>query len=152
MDLTSSAQRCRTSALPGGYADPVTARRTRHRARHLIAGTFVVAVGAVVATVLAAGAVAAATTGGDVLGEPGEGLTVVETLLLFVIAPGAIFVLIALVVVGPSLGKGPRHRTGEPLESGPVWIDPAGVHRPGGRASPPDRRDASEQGGASARW
>jgi len=105
---------------------------------------------------------ASASTGGPGGDETGAGLTFVQTLLLYVGAPAAIFVLIVLLVVGPSLGKGPRHRTGAALETGPIWVDPAGVQRtpadtvtPDGPGAPRRRGTepgASDQGGASGRW
>lgn len=103
------------------------------------------ALGAVIIT-----ATAAAANGYEEASRPGPGLTVVETLALYVGAPAAIFALIALLVVGPSLGKGPRHRTGDALETGPVWIDPAGVRRAPATTVTPG--STTEQGGTSAHW
>lgn len=90
--------------------------------------------------------------------DNGPGLSVVDTLLLYVVVPGAIFALIALVVVGPSLGRGARHRAGVAIATGPTWIDPAGAQR---ASSDPRHADQSvgaepagpsEQGGVSGRW
>ncbi len=90
--------------------------------------------------------------------EPPEGLTLVETLGLFVLAPLAIFTLIALAVLGPSIGRGARHRTGASLEAGPVWVGHGGTEPvlgdPGTtppRSSEPGS-DTGERGGASGRW
>jgi hypothetical protein len=112
----------------------------------------VAVLGLVPAAVVTAATVASADNGYVESGQPGEGLSVVETLLLYVVIPGAIFLLITLIVVGPSLGKGPRHRTGAALESGPVWIDSTGAGRAPVGAGTPDPSAGAEQGGASARW
>jgi hypothetical protein len=60
--------------------------------------------------VVAAGPALAATTAAD-----DHGLTVIETLLLFVAAPAVIFGGIVLLVIGPSMARagheGPRGRT-----------------------------------------
>jgi hypothetical protein len=108
----------------------------------------VVTLGSAVAAVIVVATAAAASNGYEEAAHPGEGLTVTETLLLYVGIPLAIFALIALIVVGPSLGKGPRHRTGAALDTGPVWIDPAGGRRPTALSTP----DATDQGGTSAHW
>ena len=112
----------------------------------------VVAVGTVAGALLLAATPAAAGPVTPGFSQPGPGLSAVETLLLYVAAPGAIFVLIALVVVGPSLGKGPRHRTGASLETGPVWIDSAGGQHARAGTATPDRSSTTDQGGASAHW
>lgn len=119
------------------------------------------------ATIGAVLVVPAATASGSVVdgGGTDQGLTFVQTVLLYVAAPAVIFALIVLLVVGPSLGKGPRHRTGAALETGPIWVDPAGVQ--GGPAdtvipvgpgsarqvrTEPRVTEPTDQGGASARW
>lgn len=122
---------------------------------------------AVVAVALgAAPALATATVPPEGNGGGGEGLTVIETLGLFVLVPLAIFAIIALAVLGPSLGRGARHRTGAPLDSGPVWVgggqgemDQPVLGDPG--ESPPTEThrgvgssaaDPGARGGASGRW
>ena len=85
--------------------------------------------------------------------QAGEGLTVAQTLLLYIVTPAVIFGVIALIVVGPSLGKGARHRTGASLETGPVWIDPAGARSASASTGTPDLRGGpTDQGGTSAHW
>lgn len=126
------------------------------------AARLVVAAGSVTIGLLLLAPAASASTGGPGGDDAGAGLSFVQTLLLYVGAPAAIFVLIVLLVVGPSLGKGPRHRTGAALETGPIWVDPAGVQRTPADTVTPDgpgatrRRatepGASDQGGASGRW
>lgn len=88
-------------------------------------------------------------------GSPGvgEGLSVFETIGYFVLLPLAIFAVITLAVLAPSIGRGGRHRTGAALESGPVWVGHGGAEpvlgNPSGTEPTPDR---GERGGASGRW
>ncbi len=89
--------------------------------------------------------------------EPPEGLSLVETLGLFVLAPLVIFVIISLAVLGPSIGRGARHRTGAPLESGPIWVGRGSTEPvlgdPGtGDPAVSAMSDPGERGGASGRW
>ena len=130
---------------------PVTTLQVlRRAARSLVRGVMITA--SVACAAVGTATVAVATNGYEEATQPGVGLTVVQTLLLYVAAPGVLFALIALVVVGPSLGKGPRHRTGTALATGPVWIDGAGgQHRPAETVTP-GWQGASDQGGASAHW
>ena len=111
-------------------------------------------VGAALAAVVVASTAAGASTGNGYQesGESGVGLTVVETLLLYVAAPAVLFGLIVLVVVGPSLGKGARHRPGTALETGPVWVDSTGTRRTPADTVAPDGPGATDQGGTSAHW
>ncbi|MDT7571306.1 MAG: hypothetical protein QOE05_1480 [Actinomycetota bacterium] len=81
--------------------------------------------------------------------EPGPGLSVVSTLLIFVGIPGAIFVAIAVLVSAPSIARGPRYRPGLGWWAAPVWFNgPEDAERA--------VRDAAGTtnagGGASARW
>jgi hypothetical protein len=123
------------------------ASRVGSRAIRLVA-----LLGLVSAALVLAATAASADNGYQESSQPGEGLSIFETLLLFVIIPGAIFVLITLIVVGPSMGKSSRQRTEAGLESGPVWIDSTGATEAPVRAGTSDRSTGTEQGGASARW
>lgn len=125
----------------------------------------------VVATALAAQPAMARATVPPEGAEPAEGMTFLESFGIFVAAPVVLFAVIALAVLGPSLGKGARHRTGAGLESGPVWVggshgmdDPV-LGNPGSvppassevhaTEQPPvvtERLDTGQQGGASGRW
>jgi hypothetical protein len=111
-------------------------------------------VGTALAAVVVASTAAGASSGNGYQegGESGVGLTVVETLVLFVVAPAVLFGLIALIVIGPSLGKGARHRPGTALETGPVWIDSTGARRTPSDTVVPDGPVGTEQGGTSAHW
>lgn len=87
-----------------------------------------------------------------------------HALLLFVGVPAGLFVLIALLVMAPSVAKGPRYRPGLSWWATPEWFGgPAldGEERPaiergtGGSTavSQVELSDATlDEGGASARW
>lgn len=82
---------------------------------------------------------------------PGEGMSVIETLLWFVGAPVALFVLIALLVLAPSMSRGPRYRPGVGWWAAPIWFNgPADEENLDAavRAAVP----TTDGGGASARW
>jgi hypothetical protein len=51
-------------------------------------------------------------------------VTVAETLLVFVGAPLAVVVLLALLILLPGGRKRPRYRPGQPWEHAPVWYEP----------------------------
>jgi hypothetical protein len=85
--------------------------------------------------------------------DPGQQLTVLENLLLFVVAPLGLFLLISLLVLAPSIAKGPRYRPGLSWWAEPVWFSgPSGLEAGDTdsiiRAAEPTR----DGGGASARW
>lgn len=126
--------------------------------------------GTAVAVLVGSPAFAAHRDDGD---QPGQGLTALETFLVFGVVPVALFLLIALLVSVPSIARGPRYRAdrgwqGEPqvfgvpkgtqLPSGTTLTEgraveaasgeATGEHQPGGATGEP----ASEGGGASARW
>jgi hypothetical protein len=105
--------------------------------------------GALLLVVLSPGSPALASTRDD--GElPGEGLTALGTLLIFVVAPIAIFALITLLVVAPSLARGPRYRPGLGWWAAPVWFNgPDNADQAVWSAEPTSIR---EGGGSSARW
>jgi hypothetical protein len=85
--------------------------------------------------------------------SPGPGLTIAETVLLFVITPLVIVGVIWLAVVGASWARTPRYRPGMTWWADPVWVN-------GPRADveidiePGHEPAALEQevGGARARW
>ena len=99
-------------------------------------------------TVLLVLAAAGPALAGDDGSEVGGGLSVLETLLWFVGVPGALFVLIVLLVSAPSMARGPRYRPGLGWWAAPVWFNG------------PDNADTAVRratattggGGASARW
>lgn len=104
-----------------------------------------------VATVLATGPALASGRVPPEGSEGAEGLSVLETLGLFVVTPLVIFALIALAVLGPSIGRGARHRTGEGLDAGPVWVGAGGARVDDPVLGDPSP-DLGDRGGASGRW
>jgi hypothetical protein len=94
----------------------------------------------------AATLLASARDDGD---DPGPGLSVIQTLGIFVGIPVLLFVVIAVLVAAPSAARGPRYRPGLGWWAAPVWFN-----------GPDDAeravRDAvgstGQGGGASARW
>ncbi|MBA2768572.1 MAG: hypothetical protein H0U35_05480 [Sporichthyaceae bacterium] len=91
---------------------------------------------------------AAWAAGVDDGAEPGDGLSVLETLLWFVGAPLALFAVIAVLVSAPSMARGPRYRPALGWWAAPVWFNgPDDADTAVRRAVP-----TSGGGGASARW
>lgn len=56
-------------------------------------------------------------------------MSVVETVLVYVLIPVGALVVLALVTMAPGLGQRPRYRSGQPWEHAPVWwsANPEGV-------------------------
>lgn len=81
---------------------------------------------------------------------PGKPMSVIETLLVFVLAPGALFLLIALLVYAPSMSRGPRYRPSVGWWAAPIWFNgPASSDLDAAvRTAAP----TTDGGGASARW
>ncbi|MGH3341845.1 MAG: aa3-type cytochrome oxidase subunit CtaJ [Carbonactinosporaceae bacterium] len=103
---------------------------------------------------IVAAAVPAALTASRAFAGPGEaaanaGLSLGETLLIFVITPLAAFVIISLLVVLPGLARQPRYRPGLGWQADPAWF--------GGPQGDVDAlvdaaQPSGDGGGASARW
>jgi len=122
----------------------VIARPAARAARTL--SSLLAAVGCLTAPLLLPSAAWAA--GVDDGAEPGDGLSVLETLLWFVGAPLALFAVIAVLVSAPSMARGPRYRPGLGWWAAPVWFNgPDDADTAVRRAVP-----TSGGGGASARW
>ena len=89
------------------------------------------------------------------IGDPGHGLTWVQTVLIYIGIPVAASLIITFLVYLPSMIRGPRYRPGRPWTAGSVWFggttDAAEAARSAGPADtlPPA---TTEGGGASARW
>ena len=82
---------------------------------------------------------------------PGPGLGIVLTLLIFIGVPVLVFLVLALLVYGPSLLRRPRYRPGRTdWDYAPLWIggpeDPSAAFSPAGSTSP------ARGGGAGAKW
>jgi hypothetical protein len=87
----------------------------------------------------------------DAGAEPGEPLTLVETLLLFVGAPIGLFVLISLLAMAPSLVRSGRSSS-LGWWSEPLWFGgPDKAELPAGEPAESASGSAAG-GGASARW
>jgi len=87
------------------------------------------------------------------IGDPGHGLTWVQTVLIYVGIPVAVSLIITFLVYLPSMIRGPRYRPGRPWTAGSVWFggstEAAEAARSAGDTLPPA---TTEGGGASARW
>lgn len=80
----------------------------------------------------------------------GKGLSALQTLLIFAGIPIGLFVVISLLVMAPSMARGPRYRPGLGWWAAPVWFngpDDADSAVRHATATP-----KNEGGGASARW
>jgi hypothetical protein len=80
-------------------------------------------------------------------------VNVAETLLVFVGAPLAVIVLLALLVYLPG-GRGrPRYKSGQPWEHEPIWYEPHPEHGPAGghgsAGTPGDRPGETQAIGSS---
>jgi len=107
--------------------------------------------------------------------DPGKQISTLKTILLFGVTPLAVSVVIALLVMLPSLAKGPRYRLGEEWRATPEWYGAPGAgtevesggyghgHAPveaaaeqqaiTGTIVPTDAEvETGEGGGSSARW
>lgn len=85
--------------------------------------------------------------------DPGTSLTAFETILIYGVAPIALFALIALLVLAPSIARGPRYRPGLGWFAAPVWFGgPSNPDTALARARSLPAGVGAEGGGASARW
>ncbi len=79
---------------------------------------------------------------------PAEGISNVAALLIYVGAPALLFLVIALLVMAPSMARGPRYRPGLGWWAAPVWFNgPDDADAAVRRATP-----TTDGGGTSARW
>ena len=83
---------------------------------------------------------------------PGPGISALETLLLYVGIPLAVFVLVALLTYAKAMTRGPRYRPDLGWWAGPVWFEgpPQGAAAIATDDTP--GTVAADGGGASARW
>jgi hypothetical protein len=90
-------------------------------------------------------------------------MSTLHALLLFVGVPAALFVGITLLVMAPSIVRGPRYRPGQQWYADPEWFGAPGddvgrgdqpVAQIAGppRAAPGGETEPEGGGGASARW
>jgi hypothetical protein len=105
-------------------------------------------VAAITALVQISSSPAFAATHPDDGGESGPGLSLLQTLLIFVGIPGAIFLAVVVIVSATSSSHGPRYRPGLGWWAAPVWFNgPDDADAAVRRAAP-----TTGGGGASARW
>jgi hypothetical protein len=84
-------------------------------------------------------------------------VSVLETILYFVVPVIVIYVLIVLLVAGPKLSRRPRYRVGQPWPYEPLFwtANPEGAHLPADE-HPADEHPAAvaraERGGARGNW
>ncbi|HEX5401573.1 MAG TPA: hypothetical protein VFX16_04640 [Pseudonocardiaceae bacterium] len=85
-------------------------------------------------------------------------MSVVQTILVYVLIPAAIYGVIALLTLWPKFARGPRYRPGQPWTYEPVWWSASGVVDPrqtGGSPVEHTAADSSERtarGGARGNW
>lgn len=169
-----------TPWAPGHPRAPVAASSTvsvvtaRHALR-LLAATVTYLLGAIATSALvllsASPVWAAARDDGD---QSGPGLSAVQTVLIFVGIPVALFAVIALLATAPSLARRPRYQPGVSWWAEPVWFngpamdstanatDTAGSGDLSDRSDPTHPGDPAQRalagsattngGGTSARW
>ena len=77
-------------------------------------------------------------------------MSVLQTLLLYVVPTVGIILLVVLAVVGPKRARTPRYRVGQAWDYAPLWwtADPEGAHLP--PATAPSA--GGERGGARGSW
>ena len=96
--------------------------------------------------------------------DPGPGLTVLETIAIYLGVPALVTALIFALVYVPSMVRGPRYRPGVSWWASPTWFrgsasapapatgsSPTAVATAAGSAAAVVD-DSGEGGGASARW
>jgi hypothetical protein len=77
-------------------------------------------------------------------------VSVLETVLYFVVPTVGLYALIAVLVVAPRRARRARYRVGQPWNYAPLWWT---ANPEGAQLSPPDPRPATgERGGARGSW
>jgi hypothetical protein len=82
-------------------------------------------------------------------------VSILETILVFVAIPLAVFVFFALVTLRSKFASRPRYRPGQAWDYPPVWwsANPEGVgRRHAGDAEHGDTAPSKVRGGASGNW
>jgi hypothetical protein len=105
-------------------------------------------VAAVTALPLLLSAPAFAASHPDAGSDPGGGLSVLQTVLIFVGIPAGVFALIVVLVSVSSSARGPRYRPGLGWWAAPVWFNGPEDADSAVRTATP----TGGGGGASARW
>lgn len=81
-------------------------------------------------------------------------MSVVQTVLAFVLPPVVIYAVVALLTIAPKSAKRPKYRTGEKWTYEPVlWTaNPAGAHLPAHVDHIEPAEGAATTGGARGHW
>jgi hypothetical protein len=84
-------------------------------------------------------------------------VSVVQTILVYVLIPAAIYGLIALLTLWPKFARGPRYRPGQPWSYEPVWWSADGAVATAPGAVPAENTSAQQsvrtaRGGARGNW
>ena len=84
-------------------------------------------------------------------------MTVVETILVYAVAPLAVIAVLALLTLVPGRHSRPRYKPGQPWEHEPVWYEPhpeaTGGHGDAHPALPAGSAPAAgPRGGARGTW
>lgn len=77
-------------------------------------------------------------------------MSVLETILVFVVPTVGLYLLIVALVVVPRRARRPRYRTGQPWPYGPLWwtANPEGAQLPAADG----HHVAGDRGGARGSW
>lgn len=83
-------------------------------------------------------------------------MPVVQTVLIYVLIPAAIYGVIALLTLWPRSARTPRYRPGQPWTYDPVWWSATGVvdtrvHAPQ-ESTPAPATERTAHGGARGNW
>jgi hypothetical protein len=84
-------------------------------------------------------------------------VSVVQTILVFVLIPAAIYGVIALLTLWPKFARGPRYRPGQPWTYEPVWWSASGAVAPAQTGQTEEHAAAdpavrTARGGARGNW
>ncbi len=82
-------------------------------------------------------------------------MTVVQTVLVFVLIPAALYGVIALLTLAPKMARSPKYRSGQEWTYDPVWWSAnkggAGSHAASSEAAE-DVKVRTARGGARGNW
>jgi hypothetical protein len=85
-------------------------------------------------------------------------VSVVQTILVYVLIPGGIYAVIALLTLWPKFARGPRYRPGQPWTYEPVWWSADGAVAPEQSGAvpagpaPEQTSVSTARGGARGNW
>ncbi|HVV18478.1 MAG TPA: hypothetical protein VHF06_03535 [Pseudonocardiaceae bacterium] len=85
-------------------------------------------------------------------------MSVVQTILIYVLIPAAIYGVIALLTLWPKFVRGPRYRPGQPWTFEPVWWTATGAVAPEQTGAATTETAAADpsvstaRGGARGNW